>query len=157
MLTILAGLCLIAPVDGQTEKKVYQVQLSLYQAETQNGLKKETTVLSHPTISVLSGRQGRFIVGGENRIPHTNPVKHEPCGTMVNVIISHLSENTCFVQLSAEDNAVRVQNDDLLVQAGSMVKLSGKVELNRKMSFRLTGGEEGKHTWVDFTISEHNP
>lgn len=157
MLAILTSLCLITPLDGQTEKKVYEVQLYLYQAETLNGLKKETKVISSPTLSTLSGRPSRFIVGGENRIPHTNPVKHEPVGTMVTVIISHMSADACFVQLSAEDNAVRVQNDDLLVQSGSQFKLSGKIELNKKMSFRMAGSEDGKQTWVDFTITEHKP
>jgi hypothetical protein len=37
------------------------------------------------------------------------------------------------------------------------VKLRGKIELNKKISIRLAGGEEGKQTWLDFTVSETKP
>jgi len=160
LMSSLVSVCLmLMPFLGVKDtQKAYQIECTMYQAEMMPGnVKKQTEVLASPTLLALSGRPARFIVGGETPIPHTDPVEHLPGGLIVEVCMSSLDEKSCIIRLNAQENNVQLKTDDLLVQAGSMVTLRGKIELKKKMSMRLAGGDEGKQTWLDFTITELRP
>ncbi|HQR09397.1 MAG TPA: hypothetical protein PLN21_21425 [Gemmatales bacterium] len=160
LMSSFVSVCLmLVPMLGVKQRpgteKVYQIELRCYQAEMQGNVKKETKMLTSPTLTALSGRQARFIVGGENPIPHTNPLEYEPNGMIVSMTMTALEGKSCIINLNAEESNAQVRTDELLVQSGNQVKVRGKIELNKKMSVRLTGGDEGKQTWLDFTITEH--
>ena len=114
-------------------------------------------MLASPILTGLSGRRARFIVGGETPVPHADPLEYLPGGLIFDVVVSNMDEKSCVIKLNAQENSVQLKTDDLLVQTGSLVTLRGKIELNKKMSVRLAGGDEGKQTWLDFTVSESRP
>ena len=160
LMSLLVSVCLILMplLSTRDTQKVYQIEFTMYQAEMMPGnVKKQTKVLASPTLAALSGRPARFIVGGETPVPHTDPLEYLPGGVIIDMCMSTLDEKSCTIKLNAQDNNVQLKTDDLLVQAGSMVTLRGKIELKKKMSIRLAGGDEGKQTWLDFTISELRP
>lgn len=160
MSTLMSLYLLLAPVagmsDSQPKAKIYQVEMRCYQTESHQGsVTKEIKVLSNPTLTMLGGRQSKFIVGGEEPIPHTKPVEFAENGLIITMTPTTLDEKSCTIQLNAQSISVEAQSSELLIQSGSMVKLRGKIELNKKMTVRVGGKDEGKQTWLDFTISEH--